>query len=1264
MAPSRSAQVLQNPENFEAGMGVHAYRFKCKCCTGSEWVDLTHACRHEKTYKHARRVAVSSALQAAPRPLSPSLPAPGLLAPTPPPGYHGLLGPLKEAIASFITRADSPAPPVSPLQLATADFEDNHSAMELDLDWDQVDYDLLMRAPDDRLRADAIAANLAAFMDGVSISSDEEPAELDEGIGLVMPDDPDAPNTGIQYGSIRPVRNQAEDDSDPRWFPWPDKETCLLDIMRRLPRSKFSDSQMESILWMARSFGVDDLPSVKVLKSAHDSIKSRFGVPSIRQQGRLGHIYYLNDLGSIIAQEMANPRIRPHLHFYPEDAGKRLEQAWQASRWRRELDPTLATPMIRQRGQDFYILEPAKLSDGRVVVPERWFTRRGPDGTQRFFACVWPTARVTDQRGATGYVVYKSHAFEIDARSLLLPFPTLLRTFDSDGLPDPRNLFGIHDADGHVSPWVLTDPSCGNPWRERAKGHRVKSFMMWLYCDDTSGNVSKKWNKHNSFLFTAAGLPRTMVHQESNIHFLTTSNLAPPLEMLDGIADQLEQAQATGIWAWDCEDQEMVLLIPVVLAVLGDNPMQSELACHVGMKGKFFCRNCWVKGHDAQDNPEPSTSAGSSSLQPHADTESDGASIHSASDTSASEHSTASNARTRNPKRKKRAMETLAQLITRTRRFIGSSTPRHRDESIRALRSMFSDVVSTSHKTNYRNRKTATGLKDTFMEHFVNHLFARPTSRTTSDAVDNTMPVETYMSPIWRIRVGTGLDPHQDTPVEILHVILLGFVKYLWRDATTRMNSEQKQLLIVRLNSTNVSGLGIPRLAGQTLVQFAGSLTGRDFRAISQVAPFVLQGLVPPQCYDTFVALSALVPLVWQPQIEDIDVYLDRLKGAVDHFLLCTARWTPRWFNKPKFHILLHLAEHVRRFGPAILFATEGFESFNALIREASVHSNHLAPSRDIARSFASINLIRHIISGGFFLPRHAPDSDNAEESAPCQHPFSTTARDWLCAGSSVGPLVTIEASRNAAAIAFHLGAIDEQPPPGTAISDGAQPHALQQTCAWARAPHALSELASRSVKTCKQVISQNGDVCRLSDFVLAAKANAPGRTIIGRLSEILQVTGSVFVVSGVALPYHLPSLARQGWLVISAEDVVCSVNVQHNCAAQSCSDSGVEHVREEREVSDRTRRVIVHRVPDALVLNTAQMRDAIHVQRYRLSPEPIDREHAIKTGAEAEIASQRVKNKAQTRAQPPQVRKDVSRAPNLRISTLVHSLPQLPLGG
>lgn len=66
----------------------------------------------------------------------------------------------------------------------------------------------------------------------------------------------------------------------------------------------------------------------------------------------------------------------------------------------------------------------------------------------------------------------------------------------------------------------------------------------------------------------------------------------------------IREAQHSGIWAWDIVLQEAVLVIPSVLALLGDNPMQSEFACHIGLRGKFFCRACWVKGSDAlQETP-------------------------------------------------------------------------------------------------------------------------------------------------------------------------------------------------------------------------------------------------------------------------------------------------------------------------------------------------------------------------------------------------------------------------------------------------------------------------------------------------------------------------------------------------------------------------------------------------------------------------------------------------------------------------------------
>ena len=111
----------------------------------------------------------------------------------------------------------------------------------------------------------------------------------------------------------------------------------------------------------------------------------------------------------------------------------------------------------------------------------------------------------------------------------------------------------------------------------------------------------------------------------------------------------------------------------------------------------------------------------------------------------------------------------------------------------------------------------------------------------------------------------------------------------------------------------------------------------------------------------------------------------------IDYFSSCVANQSPRWFNKPKFHFLLHLAFHIRRFGPLLLFATETFESFNAVIRSLSVHSNRQAPSRDIAYSFANANRIHHLSSGGrFYVAETASKTSSGVEvpDAPTQCDF------------------------------------------------------------------------------------------------------------------------------------------------------------------------------------------------------------------------------------------------------------------------------------
>lgn len=210
---------------------------------------------------------------------------------------------------------------------------------------------------------------------------------------------------------------------------------------------------------------------------------------------------------------------------------------------------------------------------------------------------------------------------------------------------------------------------------------------LWMYCDDTSGNVSKKWNEHNSFLFTLAGLTREETAKEYIVHFLCTSNLVPPLEMLDGVLDQIEyvfiftkdnfidhicdrRAQKTGVWTWDCELNEPILIFPTVLALLGDNPMHSEFASHIGLRGKYFCRTCWVKGTDALDEANivvidlearDRQEAGTGASEHESEASADGLSGQSDSDASQASQT---------PKKKGKFVESMSAMMIRISSFI------------------------------------------------------------------------------------------------------------------------------------------------------------------------------------------------------------------------------------------------------------------------------------------------------------------------------------------------------------------------------------------------------------------------------------------------------------------------------------------------------------------------------------------------------------------------------------------------------------------
>ena len=128
----------------------------------------------------------------------------------------------------------------------------------------------------------------------------------------------------------------------------------------------------------------------------------------------------------------------------------------------------------------------------------------------------------------------------------------------------------------------------------------------------------------------------------------------------------LRKCQEGRIWAWDCLENEPVLLIPMVLALLGDNPMQSEFACHIGLKGKLFCRACWVKCTDALAEAEPQPPG-----SPHASAHGSEADVASSHGSAAASEASEGNSDGQTMKgRWKKVLESMSNMVDRVKAFI------------------------------------------------------------------------------------------------------------------------------------------------------------------------------------------------------------------------------------------------------------------------------------------------------------------------------------------------------------------------------------------------------------------------------------------------------------------------------------------------------------------------------------------------------------------------------------------------------------------
>ena len=83
---------------------------------------------------------------------------------------------------------------------------------------------------------------------------------------------------------------------------------------------------------------------------------------------------------------------------------------------------------------------------------------------------------------------------------------------------------------------------------------------------------------------------------------------------------------------------------------------------------------------------------------------------------------------------------------------------------------------------------------------------------------------------------------YRQTPVEILHTILLGPVKYLVKKTFQNLSAADKRKVKAKIEAFDFSAF--PRRLSSTFIKNYGSSAGRDFKLWAQIAVFILDGFI------------------------------------------------------------------------------------------------------------------------------------------------------------------------------------------------------------------------------------------------------------------------------------------------------------------------------------------------------------------------------------------------------------------------------------
>ncbi|KAL9939074.1 hypothetical protein V8E36_001887 [Tilletia maclaganii] len=464
-----------------------------------------------------------------------------------------------------------------------------------------------------------------------------------------------------------------------------------------------------------------------------------------------------------------------------------------------------------------------------------------------------------------------------------------------------------------------------NPLRQISQGRMVYSIPLYIFMDDLSGNRSKRWNKHLACYVQSAAIEATSLGVDATIRVFAVSDKASAQEISEALVKQLTDLHKQGTICWDSQRQENVIVFAHIGVMIADNPMAAELASNIGMNGNYACRSCEAGGTTA----ERSTAAGMSSLT--------------------------------TPGRQ-RTVDSIKQSLATQLQCAGSGA-----------------------RQTWEQEAKATGVKDKLMTACCQRLVEEGDIRREERDADKEQIAEElwdiraefidenrFWNPLFELQELTGFDVTRDLPCEILHTVLLGTVKYLARQTLKDMAADQKQRLVQWLNEVNMNGIGDgAKIMGAYMAKHVQSLVGKDLKRLCQVMHWALTHTdVDEKVVSACKAQGELAAALYSPELRrsESETWKTHLTSLLQRFYMAITRVLPEeLIKKPKLHVLSHAVEATQRFGPLPTVSAERFESFNTIVREASILSNRRNPSRDIARRVTDEEMMCDIIAGATF---------------------------------------------------------------------------------------------------------------------------------------------------------------------------------------------------------------------------------------------------------------------------------------------------------